>query len=193
MRFSQNLKNAIWFHFLKKLYILLYFACKNNSEIRNCWRSHLVSISSVLCSSRQASRLPAITGTEQACADKWCSQSRADLGRDGLQGSRERVVTSSSSRRWQAHLARTFLPLNSQPQAVPYSFLSELNTESCQTLWDPMDCIVHGILQARILEWVAFPFSRGSSQPSNRTQVSLIAGRFFASWATRETQEYWSR
>ena len=40
---------------------------------------------------------------------------------------------------------------------------------------------VHGILQARILEWVAFPFSRGSSQPRNRTQVSRIADRFFTS------------
>ena len=38
-------------------------------------------------------------------------------------------------------------------------------TQSCLTLCDPSDCIVHGILQARILEWVAFPFSRGSSQP----------------------------
>ena len=44
---------------------------------------------------------------------------------------------------------------------------------------------VHGILQARILEWVAFPFSRGSSQPREQTQVSHIAGRFFTSWATR--------
>ena len=44
----------------------------------------------------------------------------------------------------------------------------------------------HGILQARILEWVAFPFSRGSSQPRDQTQVSRIAGRFFTSWATRE-------
>ena len=43
---------------------------------------------------------------------------------------------------------------------------------------------VHGILQARVLEWVAFPFSRGSSQPRDRTQVSHIAGRFFTSWAT---------
>ena len=43
-------------------------------------------------------------------------------------------------------------------------------------LCDPMDSIVHGILQARILEWVAFPFSRGSSQLRNRNQVSLIAG-----------------
>ena len=54
-------------------------------------------------------------------------------------------------------------------------------TQSCPTL-----CIVHGILQARILEWVAFPFSKGSSQPRNQTQVSCIAGRFFTSWATVE-------
>ena len=40
--------------------------------------------------------------------------------------------------------------------------------------------------QARILEWVAFPFSRGSSQPRNQTWVSCIAGRFFTSWATKE-------
>ena len=46
--------------------------------------------------------------------------------------------------------------------------------------------IVHGILQARILEWVAFPFSRESSQPRDQTQVSRIADRFFTSWATRE-------
>ena len=44
----------------------------------------------------------------------------------------------------------------------------------------------HGILQARILRWVAFPFSRGSSQPRNRTQVSHITGGFFASWAIKE-------
>ena len=43
-------------------------------------------------------------------------------------------------------------------------------------LCDPMDYIVHGILQARILEWVAFPFYRGSSQPRDRTQVFHIAG-----------------
>ena len=62
----------------------------------------------------------------------------------------------------------------------------------CLTLCDPMGYTVHGILQARILEWVAFPFSRGSSQPRGRTQASCIAGRFFTSWATREAQEYWS-
>ena len=60
--------------------------------------------------------------------------------------------------------------------------------QSCLTLFDPMDYTVHGILQARILEWVAFPFSRGSSQPRDWTQVSRIAGGFFTSWATREAQ-----
>ena len=45
---------------------------------------------------------------------------------------------------------------------------------------------VHEILQARILEWVAVPFSRASSQPREQTQVSHIAGRFFTSWATRK-------
>ena len=62
----------------------------------------------------------------------------------------------------------------------------------CPTLCHPKDYTVHGILQARILEWVAFPSSRASSQPRNWTQVSHIAGRFFTSWATREAQEYWS-
>ena len=56
----------------------------------------------------------------------------------------------------------------------------------CLTLCDPMDYTVHGILQARIIEWVAFPFSRESSQPRDQTQVSCIADRFFTSWATRE-------
>ena len=58
----------------------------------------------------------------------------------------------------------------------------------CPILCDPMDYIVLGILQARILEWVAFPFFRGSSQPRDRTQVSHTAGRSFTSWATKEAQ-----
>ena len=62
---------------------------------------------------------------------------------------------------------------------------------SCLTLWDPMDCSspgssVHGILQGRKLEWVAIPFSRGSSPPRDQTQVSCIAGRFFTIWTTEE-------
>ena len=58
--------------------------------------------------------------------------------------------------------------------------------QSYSTLCDPMDFTVHGILQARMLEWVAVPFSKGSSQPRDRTLVSRIAGGFFTSWATRE-------
>ena len=59
-----------------------------------------------------------------------------------------------------------------------------LVTKPCPTLCDPTDCSlpgssVHKILQARILEWVAIPFSRGSFQPRDRTQVFLIAGRLF--------------
>ena len=53
--------------------------------------------------------------------------------------------------------------------------------QSCSTLCDPMDCTVHGILQARIPEWVAFPFSRGSFQPRDGTQVFHISSRFFTS------------
>ena len=55
-----------------------------------------------------------------------------------------------------------------------------------------MNYTVHEILQAKILEWVAFPFSRGSSQPRDQTQVTCIAGGFLTSWATGEAQEYWS-
>ena len=58
--------------------------------------------------------------------------------------------------------------------------------QSCPTLCDPVDCSppgssVHGILQARILEWVAISFSRGSSQPRDQTHVSRIAGRCLSS------------
>ena len=66
-------------------------------------------------------------------------------------------------------------------------------TQSCLTLCDPMDCSlpgssVRGILQARILQWVAISFSRRSSQPRDRSWVSRIAGRCFTIWATREAQ-----
>ena len=62
----------------------------------------------------------------------------------------------------------------------------------CPTLCDSMDYTVHGILRARTLEWAAFPFSRGSSRPRNRTRVSCIAGGFFTNWAIKEAQkEIW--
>ena len=58
---------------------------------------------------------------------------------------------------------------------------------SCPTLCYHVDYTVHGTLQARILEWVAFPFSRGSSQPRGQSQVSWIAGGFFISWTTKSS------
>ena len=60
-------------------------------------------------------------------------------------------------------------------------------TQSCPTLCNPVDT-VHGILQTRILEWVAFPSLGESSQPRDRTQVSRIAGRRFTVRATREVE-----
>ena len=68
-----------------------------------------------------------------------------------------------------------------------------LGAQLCLTLCDPMDCRLpgssaRGILQASILEWVAMPFSRGTSQPRDRTQVCLIAGMFFTIWAPQEAQ-----
>ena len=65
---------------------------------------------------------------------------------------------------------------------------SEVKWKSLSHVWlFAIPWTVHGILQARRLEWIAFPFSRGSLQPRDWTQVSHIAGRFFTSWATRKT------
>ena len=55
-----------------------------------------------------------------------------------------------------------------------------------------MDCMICGVLQARVVEWVAFPFSRGSSQPRDQTQVFCITGRFFTGWATREALDIYA-
>ena len=68
--------------------------------------------------------------------------------------------------------------------------------QSCPTLCDPMDCSlqrssVHGILQAKVPEWVAISFSRVSSQSRDQTWVSRIVGRRFTIWATRE--DSWKR
>ena len=78
-------------------------------------------------------------------------------------------------------------PINKEKRKVKV-----LPAQSCPTLCDPMNCSppgssVQGILQARIMEWVATAFSRGSSRPRDQIQVSHTAGRFFTIWATRET------
>ena len=76
--------------------------------------------------------------------------------------------------------------------------MKKLVAQSCPTLCNPMNCSpsgssVHGILQARILEWVAIPFSRESSWPRNWTQVLCTVGWFFSVWATREAQLSWNQ
>ena len=74
------------------------------------------------------------------------------------------------------------LPLSHQ--GSPFAAAAAKSLQSCPTLCNPIDgsppgSSVPGILQARILEWVAMPSSRGSSQPRDGTQVSCVAGRFF--------------
>ena len=66
--------------------------------------------------------------------------------------------------RW--HCSTQFNSTQSDGYLVSQVFTGKVKVaQSCPTLWDPIDYTVHGILQARILEWVAIPFSRGSSQP----------------------------
>ena len=84
------------------------------------------------------------------------------------------------------------------PKRCPFHYRGREGRELAQsypTLWYPMDCSppgssIHGIFQARVLEWVAISFSRGSSPPRNRTWVSCIVGRHFTVWATREVLHY---
>ena len=81
----------------------------------------------------------------------------------------------------------------------PLCLLAEcIHAQSCWTLWDLISCSlpsssVHGISQARILEWVAIHFSKESSLFREGIQVSCTAGRFFTIWTTRETQRAISR
>ena len=83
-------------------------------------------------------------------------------------------------------LIHTSLVSSQRPQLL-WVCLCALVPHSCPALLcyglESACLFCHGILQARILEWVAVPFSRGSSQPRDRTQVSCIAGGFFALWA----------
>ena len=111
---------------------------------------------------------------------------------------RGKTTTNSLSRL--TLLSLVFLPLCpplnlvSCPALIihtPGACVVALGTQACPTLCDLMHCSppgdsVHGILQARILEWVAIPFSRKSSQPRDQTQFSWIVGRFFIDQATRE-------
>ena len=101
------------------------------------------------------------------------------------------------------HLWNVFDPRALLLCELPYIWGSPEYSLERKWKWKLLSCVwlfvtpwtihtVHGILQARILGWIAFPFSRGSSQPRDWIHISRIAGGFCASWATREAQEYWS-
>ena len=95
----------------------------------------------------------------------------------GLQRGASRL---SQVRPEQWHSGAAALGLQGQGSPVTQPIVWAKSRQSCLTLWDPMDCSlpgssVHGILQARLLEWVAMPSSRGSSWPRHRTRVSNIS------------------
>ena len=115
----------------------------------------------------------------------------------GLENSMDHIVhgvprsqTWLSDFHFTSHLCEwTMRKLKLIPSEVKWSEASQ----SCLTLCNPMDCSlscssVHGIFQARVLERVAFAFSRRSSRPKDWTRVSHIVGRRFTIWATREVQ-----
>ena len=88
---------------------------------------------------------------------------------------------------WCNSLSFEVFPFSNKWLANKYRWKVKV-AQSSPTLCNPTDHTVHGILQARILEWVAFPFSRGSSQTRDWTQVSHIAGWFFTRWAISSVQ-----
>ena len=102
------------------------------------------------------------------------------------------MIMNSRDHRSQVGIVNEFNRLNKNCAKLDSTLnVNVLVVQSHPTLWDPTGCSppgssVHGILHIRILEWVAMPFSRGSSRPRDRTWVSCIAGRFLTSWATRE-------
>ena len=98
-----------------------------------------------------------------------------------LNGNRNIHINNYLKYKW---IAGRFFTIRATREAL-------LVIQLCLILHKSMDCSppcssVHGILQARILEWVAIPFSRGSSQCRDRTCISCITGRLFTAWATRD-------
>ena len=103
-------------------------------------------------------------------------------------GARMLVLVASL---WKSHISLThFISQNMPWEPIWVQRVNVKVAQLCPTLWDPMKCSqavssVRGILQARILEWVAIPFSRGSSQPQDQTRVSCFVGRLLTIWATQ--------
>ena len=84
----------------------------------------------------------------------------------------------------------SFTYLSRSKQIYAFQYLKVKVAQSCPALRNPVDHTVREFLQARLLEWVAFPFCRGSSQPGNQIQVSCIADGFLTNWAIREALQY---
>ena len=146
-------------------------------------KSHLTHWDPVDCSPPGSS----VHGISQARALEWVAAGVSFL----LQGIFPTQELNPRLLHWQADC----LPPNHRRSHKSLWKVKTLVTWSCPTLCDPMDCCppnfpVHGILWAKILEWVAIPFSSGSSQPRNRTRVSCIAGGFFTNWAIRAVYIY---
>ena len=96
---------------------------------------------------------------------------------------------------WYVYICNIHRSIYSTYNFKQFSLNNSLNksevTQLCPTLCNPVDCSlpgssVHGIFQAIVLEWIVISFSRGSSRPKDRTQVSCIVDRRFTAWATRE-------
>ena len=133
---------------------------------------------------------------------------RDDRGWDGWMASPVQWtwVWTDSRRWWRTGKPHVLQSVGSQRVRCDWSdwFTATMNDKwsewgevarACPTLCDPVDCSppgssIHGILQARILEWVAISFPRGPSWPRDWTQVSRIAGRGFNLWTTREANEW---
>ena len=102
----------------------------------------------------------------------------------------EKSQTQLSDFHFHFCFSNSFPYREANPLHLPHLKVKALVTQLCLTLCNPVahpGSSVHGILQARILEWVAISFSRRSSWPRDRTWVSYFAGKFFTVWATRET------
>ena len=109
--------------------------------------------------------------------NEWWGRSKGHKGHTGIQWPNMNTKINYTQASLMVQWLRIFLPMQGKVKKV-------LDTQSCLTLCDPMDCSqpgasVHGIFQASILEWVVMPFSRGCSWPKDWTWVSCIAGRFF--------------
>ena len=121
--------------------------------------------------------------------------------RDSLQGSQEADTPPANSPLQMSQMPPFLVLFCSGLNYVPPSPKIHIVVDCCclvsksyPTLCNPMDCSPpgpsHGILQARILEWVAIPFCRASSPPRDWTHVSCIAGRYFTVWATKEARRW---